>query len=551
MDIPDEFILRVLSSDCLDTCPQNTLSSFTIEFPSVLDLTRHEWYVGVCQLFINPSLNSEHTKRDKDFIVLNQSNESISSLADLVDYFVQHSFAPEIYDESYFHKYLDRNFMFDPETLNKQMPKDYHPADSSVQTNLKVTLNVSDIIRDTHIDESSKSTVEKATKTTSKTTTVKEAKSVPVSKETAATSTLPPPSLDSSATPATTATTATTSTSTKNPSEVVNDQAGGGAVSENPPLPSIVNLRAKLPHVPITTSEKFPWPAVPKEYLASDKNPIWGKHVREMTPPREPDPDADKTVEKVWARSVDDAKQPSPSTTTTMTRRKKRNAESNSSSKGKGLTDEERLKWSFPHAHNKKYLDTMTFYFPTGTILTLAQLLQLAIRWFIVEYRNGSRDLIAHNKMFYDKKDKYDNSYPKLNKWRRWHLFQGNQLAHKFVELFVRYVQESRQKHQEKKLILSRLCYIYCDIVTPQLVGAMKTKLLYVLPLKSGIGTTNDNESFHYEEIKFVQYSKVESAKYKRISFELRTEYGDLIPFVGSFNATYLALHFRKAFLKN
>lgn len=146
--VPKEFICRFFSNDSSEKY-DNTMSSFTTELETSIDLGSVEYEVGVCQLALNPCLKSEHIKRDtRDVIQLNYEAKNLT-LEDFVKHMMSHVISPEMYDSAYFSNYMDKNFFFDEISLGKHFDHDNYTVDVEKDgpTAIKVNVDMSLLLK--------------------------------------------------------------------------------------------------------------------------------------------------------------------------------------------------------------------------------------------------------------------------------------------------------------------------------------------------------------------------------------------------------------------
>lgn len=171
MVIENEFVARFFSNDSSHLHPENTLSSFIVEFDTPLDLGDDQWEVGVCQMYLNPLAVMNITKKTmRDVVTLNDSRDTrIVDIDDFAKWLIEHSLYPQEYKREYFYKYLDKTIEFVNYTW------DYHFASENWDSvkdmekkaifdfNLKALLKEGETLNDfkiPHLNEQKLETVE-------------------------------------------------------------------------------------------------------------------------------------------------------------------------------------------------------------------------------------------------------------------------------------------------------------------------------------------------------------------------------------------------------
>lgn len=136
------------------------------------------------------------------------------------------------------------------------------------------------------------------------------------------------------------------------------------------------------------------------------------------------------------------------------------------------------------------------------------------------------------------------NAYPDFQEMMhaiKFHQAKLNQITQRLVRNFVEGVQKSLKRFKPPKLDSNKQVFIYCDIIKPQLLSGMRSRLLQLTPLE-----INHEKSFHYENFSNIEFVPVEKKRFKNIKFELRNEDGEFVNFHPSTTPNFITLIFRR-----
>jgi hypothetical protein len=147
--------------------------------------------------------------------------------------------------------------------------------------------------------------------------------------------------------------------------------------------------------------------------------------------------------------------------------------------------------------------------------------------------------------VFGDLLDFYLNKLEDLHDERRVHLKKVNTLCQRFVKKFVELIEIKQQsiKRVEEVTLHHKFLFVYTDIITPQIVGSSRNRLIFSMPYEA------EHKLVHKHIINNrINYCKVQKKHIKTISFTILNEFGDYYKFIPSYNANQLILHFKKVF---
>jgi hypothetical protein len=126
-----QFNATFFSNDSFDLFPKNTQSEFTVSLEKELTL-EGDWEVGISELCLNPSGNSEFIKIDSrdvvSFAPKLQNPKLFSNLDEFVNYVLNLSVDPFLYTKNYFYAYTNEDILFDELSLKKYFPGDFLSA---------------------------------------------------------------------------------------------------------------------------------------------------------------------------------------------------------------------------------------------------------------------------------------------------------------------------------------------------------------------------------------------------------------------------------------
>lgn len=238
------------------------------------------------------------------------------------------------------------------------------------------------------------------------------------------------------------------------------------------------------------------------------------------------------------------------------------------------LRQGENVKSILPHHKQQETLDdsigVYTLNIPVKTHTTMKEFVFLLIRYLTLAMRAASKTdsrIDSHAQMF-AKQSTYENTNV-MNSKRIAHLHTVDDIAHRCVEKFAGAVQErsrpqlisisdneiselaakkktkpTKDKKIEKEREFSphrRFIMIYCDAITPQIVGPKRTRLIYMTPIDEYTRT-----HLKQEIVTNVHFFRLEKKKLKTISFLLLDEYGHQINFGSSYTSNCITVCFRK-----
>lgn len=114
------FIIRSFSNDCFETThPENTLSSWTTDLPSEIDLKNERWVCGVKQIFLNPIATTNYVKTSvNDHIVLEAQVLPYTSFETFIKHIFEQALDLDLYDYVYYMPYLSKKMSWDFFVLN-------------------------------------------------------------------------------------------------------------------------------------------------------------------------------------------------------------------------------------------------------------------------------------------------------------------------------------------------------------------------------------------------------------------------------------------------
>lgn len=189
-------------------------------------------------------------------------------------------------------------------------------------------------------------------------------------------------------------------------------------------------------------------------------------------------------------------------------------------------------------------------YLPTNVgSLTLLQILHALIRSFIYIYRGSTytnKDYLDQFEAAWAKKRnlRVDEivSRAEVLKDFRYHKKMGNTLVYNLVDRFVEKVVQERKLHSSESIELDQHVFIYADLIRPQIVGSMTSRLLTMLPYPG----VYRRDVFHHENFTNVEFSPLERGKIKSISLALKNEWGEGIDFVPSRTPNCITLIFKR-----
>lgn len=184
-------------------------------------------------------------------------------------------------------------------------------------------------------------------------------------------------------------------------------------------------------------------------------------------------------------------------------------------------------------ASGKSSFPIVTMKFPIKKALTMKQVLFKTIEVLITQMRHGLPGISNHVEDFLNNsrldswtlKDKIDHMREHLAK----------------ITVFTDNIVEAKEVHEIKETPKSRLLMVYTDIIRPQIIGEISSRLLYLMAYDA-----SKQSHFHLERVKNVEYARVEPNEISKITINLRNELGASIDFIPTVHSTYVNLKFRK-----
>lgn len=205
-----------------------------------------------------------------------------------------------------------------------------------------------------------------------------------------------------------------------------------------------------------------------------------------------------------------------------------------------------------PHDRGKlseEKFKKFTIFTSSNRSTRLIKVLNNMIRFILYKLRGRKEDgdsrLQTFSTKFFEDKSKYDTT-DIMNNERRKVLFRMNQLIHRFVERFVGTVLKVQDEmkaagHLTHPDPTELFLFLYCNVITKQLVGPNFTKLLYLTPFQA-----ESRPQHTHVTISKINYCRLESRKIKTISFLMTSEFGSQINFIPAVHSNWISLHFRK-----
>lgn len=192
-------------------------------------------------------------------------------------------------------------------------------------------------------------------------------------------------------------------------------------------------------------------------------------------------------------------------------------------------------------AMGKSSFPIVTMKLPIKKALTMKQVLFKTIEVLIAQMRHGFAGISNHVEDFLNSAD--------LNTWTmkdkvehmREHLSKINEMVHRFITAFTDNIVEAKETHDIKQTTKSRLLMVYTDIIRPQIVSEISSRLLYLMTYEA-----SKQSDFHLERVRNIQFSRVEPNEITKIMINLKNELGESINFIPTVHSTYVNLKFRK-----